>query len=200
MKEGSLNSSCEVAKHFCNREIDGYKIESIAVPVVYGKDIDQVSQQIQMVQPKAILSLGESPSTALSVERIAVNLKSIEIQNPDGTDRWDVELIIGDAPTAYFATIPVRETVDAILKIGIPATISCHAGTDLCNHIMYNILHYISQQNLNIMAGFIHIPMLPQQVTVGASRRLQPSMSLENIVSGVETAIRVIIGKFKSIQ
>lgn len=200
MEEGNLNSSCEVVKCINGQEIDGCKIESITVPVTYGKDIDEIAKRIQMVKPRAILSLGESPSTALSVERIAINLKSIEIQDSYGNERWDCAVIIEDAPAAYVATIPVRKVVDAILEAGIPDRVSCYAGTNLCNHIMYNVLHYISQRRLDIIAGFIHVPMLPQQVVKSISHRPGPSMSLDNIVCGVKAAIKTIIGEFKSMR
>ena len=82
--------------------------------------------------------------------------------------------------------------VEDIKKAGIPANISNTAGTYVCNHVMYGILYKIHKEKLNIKAGFIHVPFIPEQVVNKPERA---SMSLENIVKAVEIACKVLVSK-----
>ncbi|MGB5946965.1 MAG: peptidase C15, partial [Paenisporosarcina sp.] len=59
---------------------------------------------------------------------------------------------------AYLSTLPIRSMVETLNELGYPAAISNTAGTYLCNNVMYEGLHYINENNLNIPSGFIHIP------------------------------------------
>jgi pyroglutamyl-peptidase len=55
---------------------------------------------------------------------------------------------------------------------------------------MYGVLNYIYKNNLNMKAGFIHIPFLPEQVLDKGS---MPSMSLETVTKAIEIAIAAIV-------
>ena len=77
--------------------------------------------------------------------------------------------------------------MEAIKKAGIPARISNTAGTYVCNHIMFGVLYKIHKENLNMKAGFIHVPYIPEQVI---DKPESPSMSLENIVKAIEAACK----------
>ena len=79
--------------------------------------------------------------------------------------------------------------VEEIKKENIPASISNTAGTFVCNHIMYQDL-YLAEKYGNIRAGFIHVPYLTEQVV---DKKDTASMSLEDIVRGLNAAIRAIV-------
>jgi len=66
---------------------------------------------------------------------------------------------------------------------GIPAELSLSAGAFLCNQVTYEILHYLTTHQLDIPAGFVHLPALPEQVT-NAYPPI-PSMALETMVRGI---------------
>mgnify|MGYP000860859008 FL=1 len=55
---------------------------------------------------------------------------------------------------------------------------------------MYGILNYIYKNNLNIKAGFIHIPYLFQQVI---DKPNMPGMDIDTMVTAIETAVEVIV-------
>ena len=48
-------------------------------------------------------------------------------------------------------------------------------------------MHEISRMR-GVRGGFIHVPWLPEQV---AKKMAQPSMPIERMIKGVETAIKV---------
>ena len=78
--------------------------------------------------------------------------------------------------------------MQAIRASGIPAEISNSAGTYVCNHLMYSVLHYAAQMCPELRAGFIHVPYIPEQ-TAGKDA---PSMPLEEIVRALEAAVGIV--------
>lgn len=139
-------------------------------------------------QPDVLLMLGQAAGrAAISIERVAVNLMDYRIADNSGQMVTD-EPIAPNAPAAYFATLPVRAMLNALLAAGIPAELSLSAGAYLCNQVMYVALHHIAQRGLPTRAGFVHLPMLPEQVT--AEPRVLPSMALATIVEGVAVLLK----------
>ena len=181
--EWKRNPSGEIASSVGGETIDGCEIVSATLPVVHGEDIGKVGPMIEKHRPSAVLSLGLAAGvSALNVERVAVNLKVV-----DGADGPVDEPIIVGGPSAYFATLPTREMVEAIRKADVPARLSYSAGTYLCNHIMYNVLHWITDRGEDTLAGFIHIPRLPEQGLDGG-----PSMPLDLMRSGVVAGLAAV--------
>jgi pyroglutamyl-peptidase len=87
--------------------------------------------------------------------------------------------------------LPIKSIVSRLQENGIPAHISNSAGTFVCNHLMYGVLHFISQENWATKAGFIHVPYLPEQAAKKPD--LVSSMSLETMVNGVILAIETVV-------
>jgi pyroglutamyl-peptidase len=95
---------------------------------------------------------------------------------------------VEDGPVAYFSTLPLRKMLAAIEEEKVPVAISNSAGTFGCNHIFYDLMHYIEENALEIPGGFIHVPSLPEQ----AMKKLGPSMSLDLIVRALDAALKII--------
>lgn len=126
--------------------------------------------------------------SSIQVERVAINLANARICDNDEFSPQEQPVVAG-APTAYFASLPTVQMVEAICAAGIPAQVSFSAGTFVCNTTMFAALHLAATKYPRLRAGFIHVPYLPQQV---AQRPLVASMSLEMIAQGLEAALRVL--------
>ncbi|MGH8338061.1 MAG: hypothetical protein ACRETL_14835, partial [Gammaproteobacteria bacterium] len=74
-----------------------------------------------------------------------------------------------------------------------PAAMSLSAGAYVCNTVMYMTLHQLRRRP-DVLAGFIHLPFATGQATRQASR---PSMTLELMTGGVETALIEIARRLK---
>ena len=173
----SMNPSGEVAESLDGVVIGGCEVVSTVLPVVHGSDIAKVAPLIAEYRPVAVVSLGLHGSAAsLHVERVAVNLKIL-----DGVD----QLVVEGGPDAYFATLPTREMVGRMHLADVPAKLTYSAGTFLCNHIMYAVLHMIKENSLDIPAGFIHLPATPDLAVSHGG----PSMALETIQTGVTAGL-----------
>lgn len=185
----ALNPTLEVLQRLPNT-LEGAEIIKLQVPVVFGRSIEKVNQVIRDAQPDVILSLGLAGGRSdIGVERVAINIDDGRIPDNAGHQPED-EPIIPNAPAAYFSSLPIKAIVAAIRQQGIPASVSNTAGTYVCNHLMYGVLHHIAAHNLPTRAGFIHMPYLPGQVV---EKPGIPSMELGTMVTAIEAAIRCLV-------
>lgn len=93
----------------------------------------------------------------IRLERIAINLDDYAIPDNEGNQPRE-EKIVQNAPDAYFSTLPLRNYYEKLCDAKIPVHYSLSAGSYLCNHLFFQVMHYLHQQNRTIPAGFIHIP------------------------------------------
>lgn len=189
-----INPALEAVRLIAGRKLKGGEISICQVPVVRYKSIDVVKQAIEDQQPYAVITVGQaSGRTAITPERIAINVDDFRIPDNDGIQVID-EPVVEGGPDAYFTTLPVKAMVSAMQSEGIPAMVSNTAGTFVCNHLFYGIQHYLKDSN--IRHGFVHIPLLPEQSVDGS----QPTMKLEQIAEGLAIAAQAIIDNDKDIQ
>ena len=147
------------------------------VPTIRYKSVDTVKAAAEECQPDFILCVGQAGGRPdITVERVAINCDDFRIPDNGGNQPED-EPVVADGPSAYFATLPIKNIVNALHQNGIPAKVSNTAGTFVCNHLMYGVCHYAAQKG-NIKAGFMHIPYLPSQVV---DKPNQPSMAVETV-------------------
>ncbi|AUS97292.1 pyroglutamyl-peptidase I [Clostridium thermosuccinogenes] len=183
-----VNPALEAMKLLPDK-IGNFQILKLELPTIFYKSIEKVWQYIDEYKPDAVISLGQAGGRAcISIERVAINVDDASIADNDGNLPID-QPIFEDGENAYFSNLPIKNMVEAIKKAGIPARISNTAGTYVCNHVMYGVLYKLHKENLNIKAGFIHVPFMPEQVV---DKPEKPSMSLENIVKAIEVACNVL--------
>ena len=190
-----LNPAEQVASMLDAEVIESSKIISRVLPNTFFKSLDVVCKEVTEHNPDVIVMLGEyGGRSVITVERLAHNLidsARYALADNDGNVLQDVETVEG-GPVAYYSTLPIRAMVKAMRSKGIPADISDTPGTNVCNHLMYGILHFIASQQLNIRAGWIHLPHLPAVAALEENLGA-PSMSENTSAIGVKIAIKAIM-------
>lgn len=183
------NPSWEIVKALPDRLL-GYRIEKLRVPTEFGNAIDATAKAINTLQPEIALCFGQAGGRShMSVERIAINIDDARIADNAGKQMID-QPVRGDGPAAYFCTVPIKAMVTAMLEAGAPAEVSNTAGTFVCNHLIYGVLHHIAVNALATRAGFVHVPYLDSQVLGKAGIS---SMSLPTMIAGAKAAIMAAI-------
>lgn len=186
----SVNPAWEAVKVLAGQTVAGAEVVAYQVPTVFGKSVQTAVDAIAEEKPDAVIAVGQAGGRPdITVERVAINVDDARIKDNEGNQPID-EPIAADGPAAYFATLPIKAMVREIRAAGIPASVSNTAGTFVCNHIMYGILHHIATNQLPIRAGFIHIPFLPEQAV---NHPGAPSMAKEVIVEGLKAAIAAVV-------
>lgn len=185
----SINPAIESVKKLPNR-IEDAEIVKLEVPTVFGRSFTCLREAIERENPDVVLCVGQAGGRShITVERVAINLMDARIADNDGNSPMD-EPIVAGGPAAYFTNFPIKAMVHEMTADGIPASLSYTAGTFVCNALMYTALHESALRGGKMRAGFIHIPYLPEQVATKAG---VASMALEQVVKGLEVAIKAII-------
>ena len=179
-----INPSWEAVKDLPDR-IGDLQITKVEIPTVFGLAAEKVLAAASELAPDVVLCIGQAGGRgAVTPEVIGINLREARI--PDNSGNQPVNTpVIPDGPAAYFATVPVREMVEAIRSEDIPAALSYSAGAFVCNDVLYTLLHHFHGTGTRV--GFIHVPFLPQQAING-----QPSMLQEQIVRALTLAIAAL--------
>lgn len=171
-------------------QVTSAAVEKLEVPTVFYKSIDRVAERIREIDPDVVLAIGQAGGRFdITVERVAINTDDARIPDNEGNQPIDLPIVEG-GPPAYFSTLPIKAMVEEIRKAGIPASVSNTAGTFVCNHLMYGILHTIAALERPVRGGFIHVPFVPAQAV---GKPFVPSMSLVDITRAIEVAIAAII-------
>jgi len=162
------------------------RVETLKVPCRFRDAIEAVAQAIERLRPSHVICLGQAGGRdRLSIERVAINVNDARAPDNGGAQPVD-EAIVAGGPAAYFATLPIKAMAGAARGAGVPAEVSNTAGTYVCNHLMYGVLHYIAERRLATRAGFIHVPYSEAQVV---DKPGQPSMGIAAMARGVQATL-----------
>lgn len=183
-----INPALEAVK-LVKDKIGDVEVVKQEVPTVFVKSVNTVKEAIEREKPDVVLCIGQAGGRFdLTPEKVAINFDDARIQDNEGNQPVN-QPIFEDGDTAYFTSLPVKAMVEEIKKAGVPASVSYTAGTFVCNHLMYGVLYTINKSYPNIKGGFMHVPFITEQVM---NKKNIPSLTLNQIVTGIEAAIKAI--------
>ena len=180
----TLNPSWLAARALHGRQILGHTVVAAQLPTVFDTSLTVLTALLKQHQPALVVCLGQAGGRhAMSLERVAINVNDAPTPDNAGAQPVDTAVKQG-APAAYFTTLPIKAMLAALQAKGVAAEVSQTAGTFVCHHVFYGLMHALATQRglKQTRGGFIHVPWLPEQGT--------PSMALEDIVSGLRLALR----------
>lgn len=181
-----LNPSWEAARRLHGRVILGRRVVARRLPVVFARAWPELRRRRAALRPELTLCLGQAGGRAeVGVERVALNLAHARAADNAGRRPREAPVVRG-GPAAYWSSLPVAAVVAALRRRRIPAEASLSAGSFVCNHVFYGLMHDLAQDGGGL-GGFLHLPYLPQQA---ARRSGAPSLALERAVEAVTLAVR----------
>ena len=164
-------------------------IVKLELPCVFYESLSVLEDAIRAHTPNVVLCIGQAGGRfAITPERVAININDARI--PDNSGKQPVDSpIFEEGPSAYFATIPVKAMTEAVRSAGIPASVSNSAGTYVCNHVMYGLLHMLATipEFDGIRGGFIHVPYATEQIL---DKPDKPSLTMPQITDGLQACIK----------
>jgi pyroglutamyl-peptidase len=182
------NPSWEAVRALEGREVAGHRIEVLCLPVAFGSSLRKLRAALRR-HPALVLAVGQAGGrSAVCMERIAINLDDARIPDNAGLQPIDRPVIRG-APAAYFARLPLKAMRAALLEHGIPAEISHSAGTFVCNHVFFGLMHALRSRP-GVRAGFVHVPYAPAQI---ARHPGAPSLALNLMSRALALLIEVAL-------
>ena len=185
--KATINPAWEAVRALEGWRGDGFQVEVRQLPCVFGEAIAAITRAVDELRPDIVIAVGQAGGRPdISVERVAINVDDASILDNAGLQPVD-SAIVADGPAAYFSTLPIKAIVRACRERGLPAGVSQTAGTFVCNHVFYGLMHHVAGRG--VKAGFIHVPFLPEQAQGRPDN--PPAMALEDIITGVRTAVEV---------
>jgi len=174
------------------QQLDGWQpddetiVRALQLPCVFGRSISVLQAQLAALDPVLVLALGQAGGrTCISLEKVAINYNDARIADNQGQQPL-ATATADDGPAAYFSNLPLKHLVQQLRSNDIPAEVSFSAGTFVCNHLFYGLMHALAAKPL-VRAGFIHIPYSPAQ----AARQQSASMSIDMVVAALKICIEV---------
>lgn len=187
----AVNPSAQLVQRLQGELIlPGIRVEAVVLPCVFDAALDALAGHIDRLRPRLVLCCGQAGGrSALSLERVAINLDDARIPDNAGAQPID-RPVQASGPAAYFTTLPVKRMTQALRRAGVPAEVSYTAGTFVCNHVFYGLMHLAQQRPWLRQGGFLHVPYLPEQA---AHHPHAASMALDTMTTGLRLALQAAL-------
>ena len=178
----SLNPSWLAVKTLHGKYIAGHRLVAAQLPTVFDASLGELGRLLRQHKPALVICVGQAGGrAAISLERVAINVNDARI--PDNAAAQPVDTpVVAEGPAAYFTTLPIKAMLQALQAGGVAAEVSQTAGTFVCNHVFYGLMHELATRRgfKRTRGGFVHVPWLPEQG--------QPSMATDELVRGLRLA------------
>ncbi|CAL9652754.1 Pyrrolidone-carboxylate peptidase [Actinosynnema sp. ALI-1.44] len=162
----------------------GYELVTAQLPCSFADSVPALRALVAQHRPDVVICVGQAGGrAAITPERVAINLDDARIADNTGAQPID-EPVVPDGPAAYFTTLPVKACVAALQEAGIPAAVSHTAGTFVCNHVFYALMHLVATEHPHLRAGFVHVPYAPEQGHADA-----PSLPIDTVAEALNLII-----------
>jgi pyroglutamyl-peptidase len=185
----AVNPTHVAAEHLNGMKIgknSEFNLISDVVPLRYYDILPHLTRLIEKYDPKMIILSGQAGGDKIRLERQAFNIVETTLPYNCGTELNGK--LFPSAQEMYRSSLPLDLIYSGLKDDGIPVEFSDSAGSFGCNQIFYLMRHQFNR----IPAGFIHVPLLKEQV-----KEDQVFMDQEMITRGLELATS-ISGKWLS--
>ncbi|MEO8672432.1 MAG: pyroglutamyl-peptidase I [Tahibacter sp.] len=185
----SINPSWEAVRQLDGSVIVGHRIATVQLPTRFRDSIASLKRAIARTDPALVLCVGQAGGRSqVGIERIAINVDDARIADNAGHQPVDRPVVRG-GPAAYFSTLPIKAMLAAARRNGLPTEISQTAGTFVCNHVFYGLMHLL-RDTPDVRGGFVHIPFLPEQAALHPGA---PSLAQGTVVATLQVLLEAAL-------
>ena len=160
----------------------GTRIVAAILPVRYASAAEALRAAVLAHRPDVLIATGLAGGRAeISVERVAINVDDARI--PDNSGRQPIDAAVEPGgPAAYFSTLPIKAIARDVGAAGLAASVSNTAGTFVCNHVFYALMHRLAMRPglAQARGGFVHVPHMS-------------AMALADQVAGIRQVLRTAV-------
>ena len=168
---------------------EGLVVQALELPCVFGESATMLEEALERFRPELVLCAGQAGGRPrISLERVAINCDDARI--PDNTGNRPVdEPVVQGGPAAYFTSLPVKAALAALTAQNIPAEVSQTAGTYVCNHVFYALMHALRLRP-GTRGGFVHVPYEESQLPAGSGT---PSLPAQQMAAALAVVVRTAL-------
>lgn len=156
----ALNSSLEVGRLVAASVGEGIELDWMILPVVAGACVERVGERLEHSSPDLVVCLGQANgSPRVRLEDRGINLD--HFNQPDNAGALRVKQpIVPAGPPLLRTTAPLEMLLARLADEGHSIEHSLTAGSYVCNHLYYSLLHRCGERPRVL---FIHLPLMPGQ-------------------------------------
>lgn len=179
----SENSSWQTLVELTRNLPERPKIVTRRYPVDFARIGERVHEDL-IGEPDFAIHLGQAPgSSKIRIETLAINLGA------DGNpSHAKGRPLASHGPDAIFSNVDVERVLAGLVESQIPCELSYHAGTYLCNALLYYSLLIAQERKLKTRSVFLHLPFTTQQAVCDS--KSVPSLPVELMAEAVRIAIQ----------
>jgi pyroglutamyl-peptidase len=186
-----VNPSEMVARSLEGALLAGRPVVTRVIPVETRNVRERFEEALQLDHPEIVILLSQfGGRTALSLERVAVNVLDFESDNVGVARKGDV--VTRGGPEARISNLPLEKIIEAWAPAGVPGYISNSAGTFIGNQALYEMLALTEHGVPPALVGLVHLPYLPAQA-IAAGSESNPSMTFDLMKKGVEVLVETVV-------
>ena len=192
-----LNASQRALRAIDDERLPGVTLFREELPVVFGESLTLLRARIDQYSPDLVVCLGEAGGRLdISLERVAINIDDARIPDNAGAQPVD-EPVAADGPVGYWSTLPIKAILQGLRQAGFPASLSQTAGTYVCNHLFYGLMHFLADR-APVRGGFVHVPYCEEQ----SAHSPNPSSGLasETVARALELLIEISLKTSRDIK
>ena len=157
-----------------------FNLVSDIVPLRYYDILPHLTRLVEEHDPKMIILSGQAGGDKIRLERQAINI--VDNKGPYNCGTLVSGKLFPSAQEMYKSSLPLDLIYSGLKEENIPVEYSDSAGSFGCNQIFYLARHQFN----SIPAGFIHVPLLREQV-----KGDQAFMAQEMITRGLKLATTI---------
>lgn len=148
------NISGDWVKRHNNCDFDDRIVRSLILPVTFHQSFQEFKTSFEDFDPDIVLLTGHAKNrSALTVERIGINWMDARI--PDNAGYKPIaKKIIENAPDGLFTTVEWEK----IQSLSSEIKLSTSAGEYVCNNLLFEVLHFVRENNHRALVTFFHLP------------------------------------------
>ncbi len=183
----SVNPSWQAVRSLHGRQIQDRQVVGVQLPTVFGEALRVLDTWLDQLRPELVICVGQAGGrSAISIERVAINVDDAPLRDNAGAQPIDQPVVPG-APAAYFSTLPIKHMRANLLARNLPAEVSQTAGTFVCNHVFFGLMHRLSTHPglRHTRGGFVHVPWMPGQG--------EPFLSLEHTSQALHVLVHTAL-------
>jgi pyroglutamyl-peptidase len=159
-----VNSSQEVGRMLSQAPPPGVAIDWLVLPVVAGACVERARGRVEATRPDLVLALGQAGSSPhVRLEDRAVNFDHFHFADNGGNLHLARPVLPG-GPAVHRTRVAIADVLERVRSAGLEAEHSFSAGSYVCNHLYYQLLHHATQTNPIPDVLFVHLPLFPAQL------------------------------------
>ncbi len=187
----AVNASVEVGRALAGSPPACGVIDWLVLPVVAGVCAERAWAQVEAARPDLVLALGQAGSTPhVRLEDRAVNFDFFHFPDNGGNLPRGQPVVPG-GPAVLRTGVSLAPVIEEVRRTGLPIDLSFSAGSYVCNHYYYQLLHRAGLAAPSPRVLFVHLPLLPSQLTPGLRAFARP---LEEQVACTRAVLEACLG------